>query len=153
VAPARYTKFDLIRAANVRRDFLRVDFHHVRVLRETQPRSDEARRWRAPARIFRAGNQHADFVESRHHRSANSASVWPAGHERLERIGELDAFLERQAGEGLADVELLAVAVEVAMIVRGKRLALFILPPSRPLASGRRMSSATFRFFASAKSV
>ena len=40
------------------------------------------------------------------------------GHERLERVGEFDGFFIGQAGEGFADVEGLAVAVVVPVIVR-----------------------------------
>ena len=71
-------------------------------------------------------------------RSANCASVQPLGHQRAQLLDGLEAGLERHARERLPHVERLAVAVVVAVVVRGERRSGVYLPVSRPEASGTR---------------
>ena len=80
------------------------------------------------------------------------ASVAPGGHERAQPLDGLEADLVGHAGERLALVERLAVAVEAAVVVAAKVEAVVSLPVSRPLASGTRARIPTCRFHACAKS-
>ena len=54
-------------------------------------------------------------------RSASCASVAPSGTSGAQLLDRVEADLERHAGERLADVERLAVAVVVAVVVGGER--------------------------------
>ena len=79
------------------------------------------------------------------HRSASCASVAPSGTSGTQLVDDLEAELEVDAREGLADVELLAVAVEGAVVVgREARLAANF-PVSKPDASGTRTMTPTSR--------
>jgi len=70
--------------------------------------------------IFGAGDDGADGVEIEAPAEREFGEREAGGNEGFQRVGELDAFLEREAGEGFADVEGGAVAVEVAMVVGGE---------------------------------
>lgn len=70
--------------------------------------------------IFGAGDDGADGVEIEAPAEREFGKRETGGDEGFQRVGELDAFFEREAGEGFADVEGGAVAVEVAMVVGGE---------------------------------
>ena len=61
----------------------------------------------------------------------------------FDAVGEFHGLFKRDAGEGLADVEVLAVGVVAAMVAGGEVVSRVYLPASRPLASGRRTIRAT----------
>lgn len=70
--------------------------------------------------VFRAGDDGGDGVEIEAPAEGEFGEREAGGEEGFEGIGEFDAFVEGQAGEGFADVEGGAVAVEVAMVVGGE---------------------------------
>ena len=81
---------------------------------------------------------------SRHQRSASCGIVLAGRHERLQLLGQFQPLLEAQARERLADVELLAVAVDGAVVVRRERgLPACTSPRASPDASGNRTMTAT----------
>ena len=70
--------------------------------------------------VFGAGYDRADGVEIEAPAQGEFGEREAGRDEGFERVGEFDAFFEREAGEGFADVKGGAIAVEVAMIVGGE---------------------------------
>jgi len=83
----------------------------------------------------------ASFI--RIQRSANPARLVPAGT-ASSVLRRPEVRSRAHAREGLADVECLTVAVEIAVIVRGKFRVARDLAGQQPLASGTRTMTATF---------
>src|SRR3954452_15748101 len=95
----------------------------------------ERRGSRVGARLLRrlgTGDRRRETVEHEDPAQRELGEGRALGHERLQRLGDLDPGLVVDAGEGLADVELLAVAVEVAMVVRGEARGAAELPGQQP---------------------
>jgi len=86
------------------------------------------------------------------HRSANCRHRQSLGNQLADFIHGFQAALVVHAGECLAHVERLAVAIELAMIVGGKLRIAFEPPAQQPAASGNaRPEIPTFLAFACAK--
>jgi hypothetical protein len=75
---------------------------------------------------LRAGDDHGDLRLVDDPAQGELRHRHTFGNQGAQPIHRLQTHVERHPGERLADVECLAVAIEVAVIVRGERRAMLV---------------------------